>query len=510
MAARSSPLGAISDAIATLSTTQAELNCVLSNKVEVRLPLLLAPFLKVGDEITFPAQPSSAEGTELLACRRSVSGGERCLYAATTRYVSSPKPDRHNRHFVCAEVLSSYFGIGVIHLPCEVLREYFYDIPSVSERKGNRSLYELLRVESTVTQAEIRVAFKLRALELQTANASTHDRLALERAFNILAEPELRACYDALLADPDAPAALPYAAVGLLVVTGERSRDGQTFWARRILAFSPERKRRRFELLLRQCDFYEGKARYRDVRRGIELWLDPAVLYTNWDPTWNQWKHLLRTKIQVEGTVVRGSVYKERRGGYELVAREAVLPSKLEVTVPKDFQAQVKAAQDAYQRFGRFSAALAQVRRRLELCAIEKTELERICSKLGIPTDFDIAQISWRPDYDELFYRQLSQRARRLYLFRDEYIFDVEKAVVVETPQLGHATYVFSKPRILESFLRLYTRTSKDDIRRNRDNVAGQLGFLKRVIHGTSSRAWLKELSPHLGENADFASALSE
>jgi len=35
--------------------------------------------------------------------------------------------------------------------------------------------------------------------------------------------------------------------------------------------------------------------------------------------------------------------------------------------------------------------------------------------------------ISWRADYDPFFYRQLSRRARRIYLFRDKYIFDVEK-----------------------------------------------------------------------------------
>jgi hypothetical protein len=32
---------------------------------------------------------------------------------------------------------------------------------------------------------------------------------------------------------------------------------------------------------------------------------------------------------------------------------------------------------------------------------------------------------------------------------------------VVETPQLGHATYVFAKPRSMESFLALYTKTTK-------------------------------------------------
>jgi len=97
---------------------------------------------------------------------------------------------------------------------------------------------------------------------------------------------------------------------------------------------------------------------------------------------------------------------------------------------------------------------------------MERTELERMCSDLGLPGDFDIAQISWRPDYDPFFYRQLSCRARRVYLFRGEYIFDQEKTVVVEKPQLGHATYLFAKPRSMETFLALYTRIGKE-IRHN-------------------------------------------
>ena len=127
-----------------------------------------------------------------------------------------------------------------------------------------------------------------------------------------------------------------------------------------------------------------------------------------------------------------------------------------------------------------------------------------MCSELHLPGDFDVAQISWRPDYDPFFYRQLSRRARRIYLFRDEYIFDVEKAVVVETPQLGHATYVFAKPRSMDSFLALYTKITKDDIRRNRNNAAERLGFLGRVIHGTNPRAWLKEVRQRVGEGIDF------
>jgi hypothetical protein len=119
-------------------------------------------------------------------------------------------------------------------------------------------------------------------------------------------------------------------------------------------------------------------------------------------------------------------------------------------------------------------------------------------------------QFALLPDYDPFFYRQLSRRARRIYLFRDEYIFEVEKAVIVEAPRLGHATYVFAKPRSMDIFLALYSRITKDDIRRNRQNVAERLGFLGRVIHGTNSRAWVKEVRQHIGEKTDFAMAIQE
>ena len=113
------------------------------------------------------------------------------------------------------------------------------------------------------------------------------------------------------------------------------------------------------------------------------------------------------------------------------------------------------------------------------------------------------------PRRRRFFYRQLSRRARRIFLFREEYIFDVEKAVVVETPQLGHATYVFATPKSMDNFLALYTKITKDDIRRNRNNAAERLGFLGRVIHGTNPRAWLKEVKQRAGEGIDFATAIA-
>ena len=80
----------------------------------------------------------------------------------------------------------------------------------------------------------------------------------------------------------------------------------------------------------------------------------------------------------------------------------------------------------------------------------------------------------------DLFYEQLSRRARRIYLFRNEYIFELEKAAVVETPQLGHATYIFAKPRTMESFLAVYTKLTK---RRRRKDSAGAVAPRQQQNH---------------------------
>jgi hypothetical protein len=484
--------------------------CVFANQTKLLLPRFLAKSVTVGDEITFSIPAPDAVGPEILVTKNAVSEPNRYIYQAPIGYVSQPKQDKRNQHFVSAEVRRGSLGIGTIFLPCEVLREYFYRLPRTSDRVDHPTLYEVLRIPASASPSELRVAFKLRDLELRTAGVPHRERVALERAFNIVGQPELRACYDALLADPEAPALFPYGGFGSLLVAGEPSRDGETFFARRILAFSPDLRRRRFHVPLRKCDFYDDRALCRDVRRKLEFWLDPAALHTLWERTWNQWKHLLGTKIEIEGTFVQSGKYRKRREKWELVTWETVLPSRLEVKLPPDFQQQMESARAAFHRFGQYSRALEQIRLRLECHATEKAELERVCSALRIPGDFDVAQISWRPDYDPFFYRQLSRRARRIYLFRDEYIFDVERAVVVETPQLGHATYVFAKPRSMDSFLALYTKITKDDIRRNRNNAAEQLGFLGRVIHGTNPKAWLKEVRQRVGEAVDFAATLPE
>ena len=97
---------------------------------------------------------------------------------------------------------------------------------------------------------------------------------------------------------------------------------------------------------MRQCDFYEGRALCRDARRKLEFWLDPALLHALWDPTWNQWKHLLGTKIEVNGTFIQSGKYRNHGGRWELVRWEAALRSRLAVQLPADFQQQLETAGD--------------------------------------------------------------------------------------------------------------------------------------------------------------------
>ena len=104
-----------------------------------------------------------------------------------------------------------------------------------------------------------------------------------------------------------------------------------------------------------------------------------------------------------------------------------------------------------------------------------------------------------KPDYDPFYYEQLRKRARRMYLFRDQYIFELEMAIVVEVPAVGRATYIFA-PGDIARFVRQYATVNKDDIRKNRNGAAECLGFVGRVMHGSKPWTWLREIRSRIGE----------
>src|SRR5271165_5707724 len=211
--------------------------CVFANQTKLLPSRFLAKSVAVRDEVTFPIPARDAVGSEIFVTKNATPGPSRHIYQVPIGYVSQPKQDKRNQYYVSAEVRQGSLGISSIFLPCEVLREYFYRLPRAANTLDHPTLYEVLRIPDSASPSELRVAFKLRDLELRTADVRHSERVALERAFNIVGQPELRACYDALLADPESPALFPYGGFGSLLVAGEPSRDGRTFFARRIVAF---------------------------------------------------------------------------------------------------------------------------------------------------------------------------------------------------------------------------------------------------------------------------------
>ncbi len=488
--------------------TGAKTECLFADGTSILVSNFLASFIRAGDELLFPlGHEAAAAGTQIYIRKTHPEERRWDVFQAEIGYATQPRKDKRNNLFVSAEVPDSQLGISAISLRCEALRDYFY---VGNRRRGwdrQSSFYELLRVNPKVSPAELRLAFKLRTLELRTTHAPTGDLRALERAFNMLANPELRACYDALLSDPALPALFPYCGFGSLLVAGDISRDGSTFYASRILSFLPEQGFKHFRAPLRNVVFHNDHAIYRDSRRKLEIFFDHSSLPLLWDSSWNQWKHLLGAKIGVKATFAQSGKYQHRAGAWHLVKWETALPSRIEVALSTNIAELIAEARQTHHRFGQFAEALEQVRARIESTPVERADLQKLCAALGIPGDFDVAQITWKPDYDAFYYRQLCKRGRHLYLFRSEYIFDLEKAVIVETPQLGHATYLFSKPASMSEFLAIYGGVMKDDIRHNRDNVAERLGFLSRIIHGHNPRAWMKELKTRLSEPVDYAEA---
>jgi hypothetical protein len=464
-------------------------------------------FLQSGDEIEFSSELAVPVAKEVRVTR---SAGRRPseLYFAQIAYVSQPHQDKRQELFLRAEVANGALGIRSIHLPAAAVRDYFYRGDRHQPWDSSPTLYELLQVPASASPGDLRLAYKLRRLELQSSRVHPSKIRDTERAFNILMQSNLRACYDTLLRNPEAPVLFPNSGFGALLTEGEMSRERTTFFTRRILSFLPDRRHQRFRARLRQIDFLHDHAVYRDSRRKLEIVLDPVVLPLTWDATWNRWKHLLPTKVGVDGVFIATGKYRLRGGEWQLLTWSSALPSRLSLTLPADITDQIQAAKKTHHRFGQYSAALDKIRVRLETEPLEVRELDGICADLGIPADFDVSQISWKSDYDRSFYDQLRKRARRMYLFRGDYIMELEHAVAVEVPQVGHATYVFAKASNLDSFVRMYARVTKDDIRRNRDGIAERLGFLGRVAHGPNGRTWLRDLKLRIGEPVDYALAL--
>ena len=476
--------------------------CVFVDGTSIVVSNFFSVFVRPQDEVFFPLDLQQDGSSTQIRLHPGADGQRPDILHSEIGYVAKPSEDGRGDLFVKAEIPHPYLGISAIHIPCEAVKDYFF----VANRHRNwdrqKSLYELLRVDPKAPPAELRVAFQLRTLELRAANAPVAELRRVERIFNVLASPELRASYDRLRHDPQFAASFPYGGFGSLIVAGRLTRDGRAFYARRILSFRPRCTHRELQIPARNLRFYEHHAVYRNPRQQVEILFDHASLPLSWDASWNQWKHLLGVRIRVKAVLVQTGTYQQREGAWSLRSKEVAVPSRIDVSLPSDLADRIAEARKIHHQIGRYAAAVKSLRERLECEPIEFSELREICSRLGMEKDFDVAWITWKPDYDSFFYKELRERARFLYLFRAEYIFQLEQAVVVETPHLGHATYLFARPSSMAEFLASYGQVARKDLLQNRANVAERLGFIGRLIHSDRRDVWLKELKVHLGEQS--------
>jgi hypothetical protein len=285
----SSPVEALYGGMVVRVTSQGDRTvCQLGLGAPILVSSVLGHYLGVGDEIVAPLGGAQEAGTEVYVRKAESARRLRDVYQAPIGYVTQPREDKRKELFLMAEVRGSRLGITAINIPCSTARDHFYVADRRREWAKQRSLYDVVGMPPTAGPAELRLSFKIRQMELQRNALLPDSQRDLERAYNILAQPGLRACYDALRRDPEAPVLFPYAGFGSLLATGDRSRDGTTFFARRILAFLPELKRHRFRAPLRKFEFYSNHAIYRDARRKLELTIDQAAMPLIWDQTWNR------------------------------------------------------------------------------------------------------------------------------------------------------------------------------------------------------------------------------
>jgi len=93
-------------------------------------------------------------------------------------------------------------------------------------------------------------------------------------------------------------------------------------------------------------------------RRKLEAFFDQTSLPFVVDSSWNQWKHLLGTKIGIKATFVQSGKYQQRAGAWHLAQWETALPSRLEVALPSNIAEQIAEARQIHHRFGEFAEAL--------------------------------------------------------------------------------------------------------------------------------------------------------
>ena len=446
------------------------------------VPLTVGRHLEAGDRVA----TIGSSGFLIDRCRANRRSS--FLYASIS-HVSEPKQSKRGEWFVRAELAGSESPLTAVLVAGDALRRYFYLM------EVNESLYSLLGCAPDAQPGALRIAWRLRNLELQACGKGGPECALVERAFNILAHPDLRRCYDQLRVDKNAAPLFPYGGSGSLLVEGDLAADGLAFFGRRIITFLPAMEQRRVSVPLRACEFLPDRIAYQDPRRRIELAIDETLLpELHWDATWNTWGAWLSSRVEISATFVKADRVRLHKDAREVRAWLTAIPSRMSLRPPAGLSADIEHARAIRRLLGDHVDVIERIRSEAQRQPIEHSETQSWFDELGVPPELRPEHAIWQRDFDAYYFNELQNRATTWFLFRQEFLFVLPTAIVSEVPKPGHATYVFAKPAALDSFIRAYCETTRDEIRRNRGNKAIDLGFIGRVVRGRQKKRWMSAL----------------
>ena len=178
------------------------------------------------------------------------------------------------------------------------------------------------------------------------------------------------------------------------------------------------------------------------------------------------------------------------------------------MTIPTDVTEDIQRARTIHGLLGEHANVIERIRAEVEKQPIDHLQVRDWLDQLGASTHLKPQYVTWRPDYEPYYFERLRRRASTWFLVRDEYLFIWANVVISEIPQAGHATYTFAKPGDLDDFLRRYARVTRQDVRRNRGNVATDLGFVGRIARGTRKKRWLTDVLKQASEGTDYLEVL--
>ena len=421
-------------------------------------------------------------------------GGRLNLAQIPITAAAPPKRDRHGRGFVMLDASAAQHGISRVLVTPAQIRDYFFAPDRSAQWAEQPSWFEVLGVRKNSTPAEIRLAYRVRLLELKTkgnqANRSLQAQLA--RGLEILLDPDLRQTYVLLMENPEANIAFPPWTIGVVRATGQKK--GDLFLVNELVSFFPRTEERTVRLALRRFRFEGLEAVYRDARKRLLIRFDSSLLPMQWTDEWNTWAHLALGSVTLKATFWQQTRFRRTESGFQPRLWSQPFPSTLAIQNPSSVAPRFAAARAFWEHFHPYADLVALLRARLEQEAIEAQQAADWCHAHGVRPPVEARRINWEPDYEECFYRELAVRARAVYLFRNEYLFVFDRTVVSEIPRAGHASYIFHPKTSLDVFLQSYTQTTRHDIRTEVKNARKTLGYAGRIPHVKDLSVWIEKI----------------